>query len=54
MQPGRQRGALPLIRRFNEHSVRLLNSALYVSHFDGDADSHGGTEVTFKRQNDDA
>ncbi|EGO25262.1 hypothetical protein SERLADRAFT_465142 [Serpula lacrymans var. lacrymans S7.9] len=28
MQPGRQRGALPLIRKFNEHSERLLNSAL--------------------------
>lgn len=30
MQAGRQRGALPLIRKFNEHSERLLNSALYV------------------------
>ncbi|KAF5380343.1 hypothetical protein D9615_004564 [Tricholomella constricta] len=29
MQPGRQKGALPLIRKFNEHSERLLNSALY-------------------------
>ncbi|KAG2096932.1 hypothetical protein BD769DRAFT_1677876 [Suillus cothurnatus] len=28
MQAGRQRGALPLIRKFNEHSERLLNSAL--------------------------
>lgn len=28
MQPGRQRGALPLIRKFNEHSERLLNAAL--------------------------
>ncbi|KAF9263313.1 hypothetical protein L218DRAFT_959330 [Marasmius fiardii PR-910] len=28
MQPGRQKGALPLIRKFNEHSERLLNSAL--------------------------
>jgi transcription initiation factor TFIIH subunit 1 len=30
MQAGRQRGALPLIRKFNEHSERLLNSALSV------------------------
>ncbi|KAG6837512.1 hypothetical protein H0H93_008437 [Arthromyces matolae] len=29
MQAGRQKGALPLIRKFNEHSERLLNSALY-------------------------
>ncbi|KAF5351862.1 hypothetical protein D9756_007575 [Leucocoprinus leucothites] len=28
MQAGRQKGALPLIRKFNEHSERLLNSAL--------------------------
>ncbi|KAH7929824.1 hypothetical protein BV22DRAFT_1056017 [Leucogyrophana mollusca] len=28
MQAGRQRGALPLIRKFNEHSERLLNSAM--------------------------
>ncbi|KAG7446276.1 uncharacterized protein BT62DRAFT_986844 [Guyanagaster necrorhizus] len=28
MQAGRQRGALPLIRKFNEHSERLLNAAL--------------------------
>ncbi|KAH7888489.1 hypothetical protein F5I97DRAFT_705024 [Phlebopus sp. FC_14] len=28
MQAGRQRGALPLIRKFNEHSERLLKSAL--------------------------
>ncbi|KIJ49672.1 hypothetical protein M422DRAFT_777594 [Sphaerobolus stellatus SS14] len=28
MQAGKQRGALPLIRRFNTHSERLLNSAL--------------------------
>nr|GAT44646.1 predicted protein [Mycena chlorophos] len=28
MLAGRQRGALPLIRKFNEHSERLLNSAL--------------------------
>ncbi|KAI5123068.1 hypothetical protein M0805_000502 [Coniferiporia weirii] len=27
MQAGRQRGALPLIRKFNEHSERLLNAA---------------------------
>ncbi|KZP34228.1 hypothetical protein FIBSPDRAFT_809314 [Athelia psychrophila] len=27
MQAGRQRGALPLIRRFNEHSERLLKAA---------------------------
>ncbi|KAH0827365.1 hypothetical protein J3R83DRAFT_4014 [Lanmaoa asiatica] len=30
MQAGRQRGALPLIRKFNEHSERLLNSAFYL------------------------
>lgn len=28
MRAGRQKGALPLIRKFNEHSERLLNSAL--------------------------
>lgn len=28
MQAGRQRGALPLIRKFNEHSERLLSAAL--------------------------
>ncbi|KAF8628918.1 hypothetical protein AX15_003696 [Amanita polypyramis BW_CC] len=28
MQAGRQKGALPLIRKFNEHSERLLRSAL--------------------------
>ncbi|KZV97754.1 hypothetical protein EXIGLDRAFT_811339 [Exidia glandulosa HHB12029] len=28
MQPGKQRAVLPLIRRFNEHSERLLTSAL--------------------------
>ncbi|KAF8635215.1 hypothetical protein AX17_003991 [Amanita inopinata Kibby_2008] len=28
MQAGRQKGALPLIRKFNEHSERLLKSAL--------------------------
>jgi transcription initiation factor TFIIH subunit 1 len=32
MQAGKQRGALPLIRKFNEHSERLLKSALCVSH----------------------
>jgi len=31
MQAGRQKGALPLIRKFNEHSERLLNSALYAT-----------------------
>ncbi|KAK0485803.1 hypothetical protein IW261DRAFT_1548835 [Armillaria novae-zelandiae] len=31
MQAGRQRGALPLIRKFNEHSERLLNAALLSS-----------------------
>ncbi|KAG6833537.1 hypothetical protein H0H87_005188 [Tephrocybe sp. NHM501043] len=31
MQAGRQKGALPLIRKFNEHSERLLNSALCVA-----------------------
>ncbi|ORY89771.1 hypothetical protein BCR35DRAFT_300243 [Leucosporidium creatinivorum] len=28
MRPGRERAALPLMRRFNEHSERLLNSSL--------------------------
>jgi transcription initiation factor TFIIH subunit 1 len=28
MQAGRQRGALPLMRKFNEHSERLLNAAM--------------------------
>ncbi|EAU91033.1 hypothetical protein CC1G_03201 [Coprinopsis cinerea okayama7 len=28
MQAGKQKGAIPLIRKFNEHSERLLNSAL--------------------------
>ncbi|PFH53830.1 hypothetical protein AMATHDRAFT_137016 [Amanita thiersii Skay4041] len=32
MQAGRQKGALPLIRKFNEHSERLLKSALGDSH----------------------
>lgn len=32
MRAGRQRGALPLIRKFNDHSERLLDSALWV-HF---------------------
>jgi len=32
MQAGKQRGALPLIRKFNEHSERLLKSALCVWH----------------------
>ena len=32
MQAGRQRGALPLIRKFNEHSERLLKSAMCVWH----------------------
>ncbi|KIM91917.1 hypothetical protein PILCRDRAFT_57232 [Piloderma croceum F 1598] len=41
MQAGRQRGALPLIRKFNEHSERLLNSAL-------------GDEPTAKRRRIDA
>jgi hypothetical protein len=31
MQAGKQRGALPLIRKFNEHSERLLKSAMCVS-----------------------
>jgi transcription initiation factor TFIIH subunit 1 len=31
MQAGRQRATLPLIRKFNEHSERLLKSALYVN-----------------------
>ena len=28
MRPGRERAALPLMRRFNEHSERLLNQSL--------------------------
>ncbi|KAF8973104.1 hypothetical protein BDZ97DRAFT_1691833 [Flammula alnicola] len=31
MRAGRQKAALPLIRKFNEHSERLLNSALQVA-----------------------
>lgn len=30
MQAGKQRGALPLIRKFNEHSERLLKASGYV------------------------
>ena len=30
MQAGKQRAVLPLIRKFNEHSSRLLNTVLYV------------------------
>ena len=30
MQAGKQKGALPLIRKFNEHSERLLNAAEFV------------------------
>lgn len=30
MQAGKQRGALPLIRKFNEHSERLLKASVYV------------------------
>ena len=28
MQAGKQRAVLPLIRKFNEHSTRLLDTAL--------------------------
>lgn len=31
MQAGKQRAVLPLIRKFNEHSGRLLDSVLYVT-----------------------
>lgn len=31
MQAGKQRAVLPLIRKFNEHSSRLLNTVLYVT-----------------------
>ncbi len=31
MQAGKQRGALPLIRKFNEHSERLLRSAMLLT-----------------------
>ena len=41
MQAGKQRGALPLIRKFNEHSERLLKSALCVWHT---LSSHLGSE----------
>ena len=41
MQAGRQRGALPLIRKFNEHSERLLKSAMCVWHT---LSSHLGSE----------
>ena len=30
MQAGKQKTSLPLMRKFNEHSERLLNTALYV------------------------
>ena len=30
MQAGKQRAVLPLIRKFNEHSSRLLNTVLCV------------------------
>jgi transcription initiation factor TFIIH subunit 1 len=32
MQAGKQKAALPLIRRFNEHSERLLKTSLYAPH----------------------
>lgn len=32
MQAGKQRAVLPLIRKFNEHSTRLLDTALSVQH----------------------
>lgn len=41
MQAGKQRGALPLIRKFNEHSERLLKSAMCVWHT---LSSHSGSE----------
>jgi hypothetical protein len=31
MQAGRERSSLPLIRRFNDHSNKLLHSGGYVS-----------------------
>lgn len=31
MRAGGQRASLPLMRRFNEHSERLLNASLYVA-----------------------
>lgn len=33
MRAGGQKSSLPLMRRFNEHSERLLNSSLFVSLF---------------------
>jgi len=41
MQAGKQRGALPLIRKFNEHSERLLKSAMCVW---PNSSSHFGSE----------
>jgi hypothetical protein len=43
MQAGKQRGALPLIRKFNEHSERLLKSAMCVWHT---LSCHFGSEDT--------
>ena len=44
MQAGKQRGALPLIRKFNEHSERLLKSAMCVWRI---SMSHPGSEDIF-------
>ncbi|CEQ41979.1 SPOSA6832_03746, partial [Sporobolomyces salmonicolor] len=42
MKAGGQRASLPLMRRFNEHSERLLNQALYV---DGSLLGHNASDV---------
>lgn len=60
MQAGRQKAALPLIRRFNEHSERLLKSALLVAWCcitrvrltEGTSDSGEGPSVKRRRLND--
>ena len=60
MQAGRQKAALPLIRRFNEHSERLLQSALLVAFrcvtrgcsAEGVFDSGDGPSAKRRRLND--
>ncbi|KAJ3910316.1 hypothetical protein F5879DRAFT_1058559 [Lentinula edodes] len=45
MQAGRQKGALPLIRKFNEHSERLLNSALQIFRGEGSSTKRKRTTI---------
>lgn len=60
MQAGRQKAALPLIRRFNEHSERLLKSALLVAFryinqvrlIEGTFDSGEGPSAKRRKLND--